>query len=124
MKPSDPGRSIALVVEDEPLILMDAVDILESDGFEVIEAWNADKALRILIERDGVDLVFTDVHMPGRLDGFALAREVKDRWPATKVVVCSGHVTPGPNNLPPGAVFINKPFSAKLVHDTIAALGE
>lgn len=118
---SEYGR-VALVVEDEPLILMEAVDILEGDGFQVMEAWNADMALRILEETGPVSLLFTDVHMPGTRDGFALARDVKARWPETHVVVCSGHVMPGPDTLPQGAVFINKPFSSKLVLDTVAAI--
>lgn len=117
----NPTRPVALVVEDEPLILMDASDILEGAGYDVIEAWNADMALVMLVDRDGVDLVFTDVHMPGKLDGFGLARAVRTRWPHTKVVVCSGHATPGPADLPGGAVFINKPFSATLVIETVTS---
>ena len=117
------GRPVALVVEDEPIILMDAADILEDLGFEVLEAWNGDTALAVLRERAPVDLLFTDVHMPGTLDGFTLARTVAERWPGTKVVVCSGHVTPAAGALPAGAVFIDKPFSATLVSETLGRLG-
>jgi CheY-like chemotaxis protein len=114
------NRPVALVVEDEPIILMDAADILGELGFEVLEAWNGDTALALLAGRDPVDLLFTDVHMPGTLDGFALARTVAGRWPGTKVVVCSGHVTPTPGDLPAGAIFIDKPFSSDLVSETLA----
>jgi two-component system, response regulator PdtaR len=116
---SSPSPTVALVVEDEPLIMMEAVDILEGDGFRVLEAWSADRALALLEEQGPVDLLFTDVHMPGDLDGFALARAVRDRFPGTAIVICSGHVKPGPEDLPEGAVFIDKPFSPALVRQTI-----
>ena len=110
---------IALVVEDEPLIMMEAVDILEAEGFEVFEAWSADKALALLEGRGPVQVLFTDVHMPGSMNGFGLAREVKRRWPETAVIVCSGHVKPGPDDMPAGARFIDKPFSSRLVTETV-----
>jgi CheY-like chemotaxis protein len=113
---------IALVVEDEPLLLMEAVDILESEGFTVLEAWSGDTALTLLDGRGPVDLLFTDVHMPGQTNGFMLAQEVKRRWPDTAIVICSGHIKPLPDDLPVGARFINKPFSIDLVIDTIRAV--
>lgn len=113
------NRTVALVVEDEPLILMEAVDLLESEGFHVLEAWNADRALDLLATQGPVDLLFTDVHMPGKLNGFALARQVRDRFPKTAIVICSGHLRPAPDDLPEGAVFIDKPFSNGLALKTI-----
>lgn len=114
-----PPRTVALVVEDEPLIMMEAVDILESDGFKVLEAWSADTALKLLDEKGPVDLLFTDVHMPGTMNGFALAKEVRRRWPRTAVVICSGHIKPGPADLPAGARFLDKPFSSSLVLELV-----
>lgn len=112
-------KSVALVVEDEPLVAMEAVDILESGGFTVLEAWNADTALTMLERHGPVKLVFTDVHMPGSMNGFQLARAIRARWPDTAIMVCSGHIKPEGDELPEGAQFIEKPFSTKLVLDTV-----
>lgn len=114
-------RIVALVVEDEPLVLMEAVDILADEGFKVLEAWSADKALEMLDAHGPVDLLFTDVHMPGSMDGFGLAREVKRRWPHIAVIICSGHIKPGLDDLPEGARFIHKPFSTELMLGTVRA---
>ena len=108
-------RSVALVVEDEPLIAMEAVDLLEEGGFRVLEAWSADQALKLLEENGPVTLLFTDVHMPGGADGFELARRTAKSWPHIAVVVASGNAKPGPGDLPEGATFIGKPFSAEIV---------
>lgn len=107
----------ALVVDDDALILMDAADILEDAGFTVLEATNVAEAMRVLEDHDGkVDVLFTDVQMPGEANGFDLARHTAGRWPHIAIVVASGHVTPGPDDLPEGATFIAKPFSPSVVH--------
>jgi CheY-like chemotaxis protein len=107
----------ALVVDDDGLIRMDAVDILEQAGFTTFEAQTGDKALVVLEEHHAcITLLFTDVQMPGDHDGFALARKVADAYPHISIVVASGLVTPGPDDLPEGARFIGKPFSARIVH--------
>lgn len=114
--PSD-DRPCALVVDDDALIRMDAVDILEQAGFTTFEAASGDKALVVLEEHHAcVMLLFTDVQMPGQHDGFALARKVAEAYPHIAIVVASGLITPGPNDLPEGARFIAKPFSAQIVH--------
>ena len=106
----------ALVVDDDALILMEATDILEDAGFEVLEAMNVAQALQVLDKNhDRVQLLFTDVHMPGDADGFALARHVSEHWPHIAVVVASGQAEPGHDDLPDGATFIAKPFSAEIV---------
>ncbi|WP_313901462.1 response regulator [Methylobacterium sp. J-070] len=112
---SDPP--CALVVDDDTLILMDAIQILEDAGFRVFEAMNVADALAMLDQhhRD-IQLLFTDVHMPGDLDGFALARRTAERFPHVAIVVASGEAKPGPDDLPEGATFIAKPFSAEVVH--------
>jgi DNA-binding NtrC family response regulator len=110
---------IALVVDDEPLIRMDAGDILSEAGFHVVEARNADEAYALLDEHMSLRLLFTDVQMPGELDGFALARRVAEGWPHVCVIVASGAIGPGPHDLPPGAQFINKPFTPDLVLESV-----
>jgi CheY-like chemotaxis protein len=110
-------KPYALVVEDEGLIRMDAVDILEQAGFRTVEASTGDKALELLREHhQEVAVLFTDVQMPGDHDGFALARRTASAYPHISIVAASGRVLPGPDDLPEGARFIGKPFSAKMVH--------
>lgn len=82
--------SVVLVVEDEPLIRMAACMIVEDAGFIALEAANADDAIRILESRSDIRLIFTDVDMPGSLDGLKLAHFVRNRWPPIKIIVASG----------------------------------
>ena len=106
----------ALVVDDDALILMEATSILEDAGFQVLEAMNVAQALTVLDRHHGVvQLLFTDVQMPGEADGFDLARVTAERWPHIAVVVASGRLKPGPGDLPEGATFIGKPFSPEIV---------
>lgn len=111
-----PSPSYALVVEDEVLIRMDAASILEDAGFEVIEAGNVAEALSLLQQHHShITLLFSDVHMPGIGDGFALARRTAEHWPHISIVIASGRANPGPDDLPAGARFVPKPFSAEIV---------
>lgn len=110
----------ALVVDDDALIRMDAADILLDAGFRPYEACEVDDAIKILEDSaDRIQLLFTDVQMPGSRDGFALARECAERWPHVKILVASGQAKPGPNDMPEGAIFIGKPFSADVVHSRL-----
>ena len=107
----------ALVVDDDPIILMDARGILEDAGFRVHEAANGDEAIELLTEvADQVTLLFSDVEMPGRTNGFALARHVAERWPGIEIVIASGRVKPADGDMPEKASFIGKPFDAGMVH--------
>lgn len=109
--------SCALVVDDDSLIRMDAVDILGDAGFTTFEAASGDQALVVLEDNHAcITLLFTDVQMPGSHDGFALARKVAKAYPHISIVVASGLASPGPDDLPEGAHFIAKPFSAEIVH--------
>ena len=81
-----------LIVEDEFLLRMDAVDMIAAAGFEVVEAANADEAIEILEARRDITVVFTDIQMPGSMDGLKLARAVRGRWPPIKIVATSGHL--------------------------------
>lgn len=111
----------ALVVDDDALILMDATGILEDAGFTVLEAVNVAQAMRVLEDHGAkVDVLFTDVQMPGEANGFDLARHAAGRWPHIAIVVASGQVRPGPDDLPEGATFIAKPFSPSLVHHHVS----
>src|SRR4051812_49232020 len=103
----DLGRSkgIVLVVEDEPLVRMFAVDFVQDAGFEVVEAADANQAVAILEARTDVGIVFTDVDMPGSMDGMKLARAVRDRWPPIEIIIVSGHKRPVDDDLPARAVF-------------------
>lgn len=102
---------------------MDACDILSDAGFRPLEAENVDKALSVLEQRAGdITLLFTDVQMPGGRDGFDLARETAERWPDIKILVASGAAKPGPDDLPPNAVFVGKPFSAQVVEARLQRL--
>ncbi len=104
-----------LVVEDEHLIRMDTVSSLESEGFKVYEAANADDAIRSLELHDEIRLVFTDVNMPGSIDGLKLAHYVRGRWPPVKIIVTSGYAKIQDSDLPTGAVFVEKPYYSKTI---------
>lgn len=88
---TDPTTPYALVVDDDPLVLLVACDILEGAGFRFFEANNSAQAMGVLA-RNGhlVTLLFTDVEMPGDCNGFALARHVAAQWPEIEIVVASG----------------------------------
>lgn len=97
---------------------MDACQILEDAGFRCHEAGTGDEAIQVIENAaGGVTLLFTDVEMPGGINGFQLASIVAERWPGIEIVVASGRIRPGPGDMPETATFIGKPFSAQLVHD-------
>src|ERR1700729_531842 len=87
---------VILIVEDEALVRLSAVDMLEDAGFRMIEAVNSEQALELLAADSDVQLLFTDVNMPGTIDGLALARQVRDRWPHIGIMIASGKRTPLP----------------------------
>ena len=104
-------RPVVLIVEDEFLLRMDAVDMIAGAGFEVLEAGNADDAIGILESRRDVTVIFTDIQMPGSMDGLKLARAVRGRWPPIKIVATSGHLHVRETDLPEGGRFLPKPYS-------------
>jgi two-component system, response regulator PdtaR len=101
---------VVLLVEDEPLVRELDIDVLQESGFRVLEARTADEAFDILKTRPDVHVVFTDVDMPGSLNGFEFARLVHQGWPAIPILVTSGKLQPQPGDLPPNATFLPKPF--------------
>ena len=99
-----------LLVEDEPLILMDVELRLQQAGHSVEAVSNADKAVGLLQSRS-FDLIITDIDMPGSMDGLMLAAAVRNRWAPVKIVVMSGKRRPTEADLPVHARFISKPLS-------------
>ena len=104
------------MVEDEPLVRMTAADELEDAGFHVLEAANADVALAVLAVRsDEVGVLFTDIDMPGSMDGMALAEQVHQRWPHVLLLISSGYARPHPDEIPDHGHFVPKPYRAATV---------
>lgn len=111
-----------LVVEDEAFIRMDAVDMLSAAGFHVVEAANADDAIKILEHNSDIKIIFTDIDMPGSMNGLKLAAAVRDRWPPIKIIATSGHFNVQAGDLPPDAMFISKPYQPAQVTNAILDL--
>jgi len=119
-KPLD--KIVILVVEDEALIRMSAAQLLEDAGYTVVEAWNADIALQILKTRNDIRAVFTDIAMPGSLDGLKLAHAIRNRWPPIHLIVTSGLNAPTEAEFPSIARFIPKPYAPRQVLKAVSEL--
>jgi len=113
---------VVLIVEDEFLIRMDAVDMIRAAGFDVVEAANADEAIVILEDRPDITVVFTDIHMPGSMDGLKLAAAIRGRWPPIRIVATSGRAKVTDEDLPAGSRFLLKPYSAREIVGTLREL--
>ncbi len=107
------SKTNVLVVEDEMVLRMRAVDIVQDAGFNAVEAINADEALTILESRSDISLLFTDIQMPGSIDGLKLAHAVHRRWPEIKIVLVSGKVELTDADKPAFSRFFGKPLEAK-----------
>jgi CheY-like chemotaxis protein len=105
--------AVVLVVEDEMLLRMRAVDIVEDAGYTSVEAVDADEAVAILESRSDIALLFTDIQMPGSMDGLGLAHSVRDRWPPIKIILVSGQVKPINSDIPAESCFFGKPLEDK-----------
>lgn len=101
-----------LIVDDEALIRMDLVDALQMRGFRTYEADSAAEAIEMLQTHPDIRVVFTDVQMPGEMDGIALAHYVRKRWPPTVLIVCSGNQNPDKASLPSSCSFLPKPIDS------------
>jgi len=101
---------IVLVVEDEPLLRLFAAQVVEDAGYEPLEAANAAEAIAILESRPDIRIVFTDIDMPGGLDGMKLAACIRDRWPPIKIIITSGKPLPPRTVMPAEMVFFPKPY--------------
>jgi two-component sensor histidine kinase/CheY-like chemotaxis protein len=110
MMPKTRPRSVVLVVEDELMLRMRAVDIVEDAGFVPVEAVNADEAINILETRDDIAVLFTDIQMPGSMDGLRLAHLVHARWPHIKIILVSGQIAVSEDDKPEESKFFPKPL--------------
>jgi len=112
---------VILLVEDVVLRMV-AADVLSDAGFTVLESANAEEALRLLETRPDVQVLFTDVNMPGALDGLGLAQTVHERSPEVGILIGSGRIRPSPAELPLGTRFIAKPYAPSALTDAVRAL--
>jgi len=112
-------RTVVLVVEDEPLLRMNTVDMVEQAGFEPIEAANAKQAMQALEQRDDIRIILSDIEMPPGMDGVELVAIVRNRWPPIEIILVSGQVASGEVLLPERGLFFSKPFRSQ---DLIAAM--
>jgi CheY-like chemotaxis protein len=117
-------RPVVLIVEDELLLRINAAEMIAEAGFDVVEAANADEAIAVLEVRPDIHIVFTDIQMPGSMDGLKLARFVKHRWPPIKLLATSGLVAVRDGDLPEGGVFIGKPYTAAKISSTLRGLAD
>ncbi|WP_192709691.1 response regulator [Methylobacterium sp. OAE515] len=116
------SRPLAVIADDEAVIRMAAADMLSALGFEVLEAEHAYGALQHLEACGGATLLYTDINMPGVMDGCDLAHAVRARWPETRIIVCSGCDPLEAATLPEAAHFISKPCAERLVRKALQAL--
>ncbi|MDB5504185.1 MAG: Response regulator receiver protein [Tardiphaga sp.] len=114
-------KQIVLVVEDEPLLRLMAVDLVEDAGFQALCAANADEAVVMLEARTDIRMVFTDIDMPGSMDGMKLAAAIRGRWPPIEIIIVSGHRAVDQQDLPERSRFFQKPYNSR---EIIAAMRE
>jgi two-component system, response regulator PdtaR len=103
---------VILIVEDDPFLRMLAVEFVNEAGFETLQARDADQAIAILESCSRIAVLFTDINMPGSMDGLKLARVVNKRWPVIEILIASGHVQLRQADLPPNGRFLGKPYHA------------
>jgi CheY-like chemotaxis protein len=117
--------AVVLVAEDEALIMMNIVDDLVEEAYTVLEARRAAEAISILdAGADGIHILFTDVWMPGEMDGIALCHHTKKHWPWIGLLMTSAHPAPTADELPEGCRFISKPYHRAHVMEHRTALSE
>lgn len=112
-------KPVVLVVEDEPLLRMAAVDMIEEAGFDVVEAADATEAVEILERRLDIRIVFSDIDMPRGMDGMKLAALIRERWPPIQIILTSGYATADTVQMPPNSVFFPKPYVEEKVVETL-----
>ena len=105
----------ALVVEDDALVRFDLAQMLEAQGYRTFEAADATEAIAVLETNAEIRVVFTDIEMPGTMDGLALSHYVRKRWPPTIIVVGSGRCRPSTDEMASGAVFVPKPYAPEVL---------
>ena len=113
---------LVLVVEDEVLIGLQAVSLLEEAGFNTLQAGSADEAIALLEARKDIRVVFTDINLPGSMDGLRLAHAIRHRWPPIELVLTSGHIRVGEEEMPEGGIFLDKPYGGHELVQTVRSL--
>ena len=113
-------KPVVLVVEDEPIIRMETVQMVEDAGYAVLDAPNTDDAMTILEDRQDIHAVFTEIRTPGHLNGMAMARAIAKRWPLVRLVVTTG--IPKFDNFPADWRYIPKPYDAAQLTGALRAL--
>ena len=113
---------VVLVVEDELFVRLMAVDAIEDAGYRAIEAEDADQALALLNDRSDIGVLFSDIKMPGTLDGLGLAATVRERWPALPIILTSGHLYRHDFDMPPSVPFLQKPYRANALIAELARI--
>ena len=108
----DRDGPVILVVEDEVLVRIMAVSVAENAGFKALWAATADEAIKILESRSDIGLVFTDVNMPGSMNGLKLTQAVRGRWPPVELLVTSAPGNIAVKDLPERGRFLPKPYDA------------
>jgi CheY-like chemotaxis protein len=103
---------VILIVDDDPFLRMLTAEFVNEAGFETLEARDADQAIAILESCSEIAVLFTDINMPGSMDGLQLAHVVSNRWPAIEILIASGHVRLRQADLPPNGRFLGKPYPA------------
>ncbi|WP_264051052.1 response regulator [Methylobacterium flocculans] len=116
---SAPEDSVILVVEDDDLVRLMAVEMLEDAGYDVVEARHADEAWLVLHQRSDIGVVFSDVDMPGTMCGVMLAERVSDAWPDIRIILTSGRQRFADRAVPDHGLFVAKPYSVSQVIDAI-----
>jgi DNA-binding response OmpR family regulator len=109
------AAAVVLIVEDEPLLREIVVEFVEDAGFVALQAGDAEEAVALLEARSDIAVLFTDINMPGRMDGLKLAHMVCDRWPPIRILVASGQVRLQQSDLPPNSDFLGKPYRGEAV---------
>jgi CheY-like chemotaxis protein len=117
------SKPIILIVEDEPLLRMHAVALIEDAGFDTLEARSAEEAIDLLEKRLDIRIVFTDIDLPGEMDGIKLAAAIRDRWPPVELVLTSGQVKVAAEDIPERGHFLAKPYDATRLIETLQSFG-
>lgn len=120
---TDEVRPVILVVEDELFVRLMAVDAIEDAGYVAVEAEDAEQALALLDGRDDIDILFTDIKMPGKFDGLSLAQRVRERWPSLPIILTSGHLYQSDVRMPGSIPFLQKPYRAATLIAELGRLG-
>jgi CheY-like chemotaxis protein len=117
-----PRGYAVLIVEDEPLLRMDAMDLAEEAGLQAYGAANAREAIALLEQHDNIRILFTDIQMKGSMDGLKLAHAVRKRWPPIQIMVTSGAVKVGADQMPENGLFFTKPYAPRFLIDTMRSM--